>query len=166
MKIMIATPAYGGQVTTTYCDTLLWLTIISARSIRMSGSSTSSCRSRPALHAQPVCEPGDAGRELYASAVRRCRYGLRAVADRTHDRCRQAGGRRNLPHRRLDLEKFYALANEIADPAVARLVAMDYVDAGSIELVDGAKPDEARSSNDLVIDGPCIRVARPAPASC
>jgi hypothetical protein len=25
MKIMIATPAYGGNVTTTYCDALLWL---------------------------------------------------------------------------------------------------------------------------------------------
>ena len=25
MKIMIATPAYGGEVTTTYCDALLWL---------------------------------------------------------------------------------------------------------------------------------------------
>ena len=25
MKIMIATPAYGGEVTTTYCDALIWL---------------------------------------------------------------------------------------------------------------------------------------------
>jgi hypothetical protein len=63
------------------------------------------------------------------------------------------------PHRKFDLEAFYALRDEIPDPAVARLVAIDYVGARSIDLVDGTTRDgEARAASNLVIDGPCIQV--------
>jgi hypothetical protein len=64
------------------------------------------------------------------------------------------------PHRRLDLAKFYALHGEIADPAVARLVAADYVNAGSIDFSGNGKVGESAHADNLVIDGPCIRVRR------
>jgi hypothetical protein len=63
------------------------------------------------------------------------------------------------PHRRFDLDKFYSLGHEIEDPAIARLVAIDYVGADSLCLVDGTSRDgERRPASNLVTDGPCVRV--------
>jgi len=62
------------------------------------------------------------------------------------------------PHRRLDLAKFYALHGEIADPAVARVVAADYVNAGAIDFSGGGAANDSPHADNLTIDGPCIRV--------
>ena len=66
------------------------------------------------------------------------------------------------PHRKLDLAKYYALqGRDRRSRPIARLVAMEYVNAGSIEFDDApAKAGESRSFDDLVIDGPCIRVRK------
>jgi hypothetical protein len=160
MKIMIATPAYGGQVTTTYCDTLLSLKDhfsekhpqVRFQHKFMSLSILSFMRN---LYASMVMQDGsythllfiDADMGFAPSLIERMIAADKPVVGAIY------------PHRRLELETFYALANEIADPAVARLVAMEYVGAGSVELVDGASGNgEPRSASDLVIDGPCIRV--------
>ncbi len=160
MKIMIATPAYGGQVTTTYCDTLIRLLDHFAEQhphIRFEHRFLS-------LSILPFM------RNVFANLVMQDEsftHLLFVDADMGFSPSlveRMIGADKPLvgaiyPHRRLELEKFYALRDEIADPAVARLVAIEYINAGSIDIVQGTTRDgEARPSSNLVIDGACVRV--------
>jgi hypothetical protein len=162
MKIMIATPAYGGEVTTTYCDTLIWLydhfrdkhPHIRFQHKFLSLSVLPFMRN---LYASLVLQDESYTHLLFVDADMGFAPSLiehMIAADKP-----VVGSM--APHRKFDLAKYYALRDQIADPTVARLVAMDYVNAGSI-LFDGAaaKPGETRSIENLTIDGPCIRVSK------
>jgi hypothetical protein len=160
MKIMIATPAYGGQVTTTYCDTLIGLLDhfreqhphIRLQHKFLSLSLLSFTRN---LYASLVMQDESYTHVLFVDADMGFAPSLieRMIAANKPVVGAMA------PHRGLDLAKFYALHDEIPDPAVARLVAMDYVNAGSIDFGSrGGSSGESRSVDELVVDGPCIRV--------
>ncbi len=160
MKIMIATPAYGGQVTTTYCDALVLLYEHFREKhpqIRLQHKflSLSMLPFMRNLYASLVMQDEsythllfvDADMGFAPSLLERMLATDKPVVGAIY------------PHRRFDLETFYALGNEIGDPAVARLVAIEYVGAGSIDLVDGmSRGGEPHRSSNLVTDGSCIRV--------
>jgi hypothetical protein len=160
MKILIATPAFGGQVTTTYCDTLVRLLDHFAEKhphIRFDHKflSLSLLPFMRNVFANLVMQDEsythllfiDADMGFAPSLIEHMIAADKPVIGAIY------------PHRRFDLETFYALRDEIADPAVAQMVAMDYVGAGSVQLVDGApRSGEIHSASNLVIDGPCIRV--------
>jgi len=160
MKILIATPAYGGQVTTTYCETLIGLLDHFAEkhpdiSFEHKFLSLSVLPFMRNVFANLVMQDDsfthllfvDADMGFSPSLIEQMIAAEKPVVGAIY------------PHRRLDLDKFYALRDEIADPSVARLVAIDYVGAGSICLVDGTSRDgEHRAASDLVTDGPCVRV--------
>jgi len=162
MKIMIATPAYGGEVTTTYVDTLLWL----LDHFREKHPHIRFQHKFLSLSLLPFM------RNLYASLVLQDKSFTHLLfvdadmgfAPSLVEHMIAAGKPvvgSMAPHRKLDLAKFYSLKDEIADPTIARLVAADYVNAGSIDFVKGgAKPGDVRSFDDLVVDGPCIRVRK------
>ncbi len=158
MKIMIATPAYGGEVTTTYCDALIWLLDhfrekhphIRFQHKFVSLSVLSFVRN---LYASLVMQDEsythllfvDADMGFAPSLIERMIAADKPVVGSI------------APLRGLDLAKFHALSGEISDPAVARLVAQDYANAGSIDFIEDSKGD-GRTSMDLMVDGPCIRV--------
>lgn len=160
MKILIATPAYGGQVTTAYCDALIGLLDHFREKhpqVRFEHRflSLSLLPFMRNLFASLVIQDESFTHLLFVDADMGFAPSLiehMIAADKP-----VVGAM--APHRRFDLDKFYALSDEIADPAVARQVAIEYVHSGSIDLVDGATGDgEARPASGLVIDGPCIRV--------
>jgi len=160
VKIMIATPAYGGQLTTTYCDALIGLLDHFAEKhpqIRLEQKflSHSILPFLRNVFANLVMQDEsythllfiDADMGFAPSLIERMIEADKPVVGAIY------------PHRHLDLEKFYALHAEIADPAVARLVAMEYVNAGSVIMVDGdGKHGETQAPANLIVDGPCIRV--------
>lgn len=160
MKIMLATPAYGGQVTTTYCDTVIALFDQFADrrpDIRFEQKflSLSLLPFMRNVFANLVMQDEsythllfiDADMGFAPSLIEHMIAADKPVVGAIY------------PHRRFDLDKFYSLAGEIFDPAIARLVAIDYVGAGAIELVDGTSRDgEPRPASNLVTDGPCVRV--------
>lgn len=160
MKILIATPAYGAQVTTTYCESL----------IRM----LSHFRNKhPHIHfehkflslsllpfmrnvfANMVMQDESFTHLLFVDADMGFAPSLiehMIAADKPVVGVMS-------PARGLEFEKLYALRHEIADPAVARLVAIEYVNRGGIDFVDGTtREGVAQSASNLVVDGPCIRV--------
>ena len=161
MKIMIATPAYGGQVTTTYCDTLVGL----YGHFRDKHPEITLEHKFLSLSVLPFM------RNLYASLVMQDESFTHllfvdgdmgfapSLIERMLDADKPVVGAA-YPYRRFDLAKFYALGGEIADPAVARLVAIDYVNAGSIDFLSDGSDDESARADNLVTDGPCIRVRR------
>jgi hypothetical protein len=162
MKILIATPAYGGEVTTTYCDTLIWLLDHFREKhphIRFQHKflSLSVLPFMRNLYASLVLQDKSFTHLLFVDADMGFAPSLiehMIAADKP-----VVGSM--APHRKLDLAKFYSLKDKIADPTIARLVAMDYVNAGSIDFAGGpAKPGDNRSFEDLVVDGPCIRVRK------
>lgn len=160
MKILLATPAYGGQVTTTYCDALIGLLdhfAVTHPDIHFDHKflSLSLLPFMRNLFANLVMQDEsythllfiDADMGFAPSLIEQMIAADKPVVGALY------------PHRRFDLETFYALRDEIADPAVAQLVAMEYVGAGSIERIDGtSRGGETHSASNLVIDGPCIRV--------
>jgi hypothetical protein len=160
MKIMIATPAYGGEVTTTYCDALLWL----YEHFREKHPHIRFQHKFLSLSVLPFM------RNLYASLVMQdesythllfvdADMGFAPTLIEHMIAADKPVVGAVYPHRRFDLAKLYALHGEIADPAVARLVAIDYVQTGAIDFVDGTtRRGETRSASDLVTLGPCIRV--------
>lgn len=162
MKIMIATPAYGGEVTTTYCDALIWLLDhfrekhphIRFQHKFLSLSVLSFMRN---LYASLVMQDESYSHLLFVDAD----MGFAPSLIEHMIRADKPVVGSMAPLRNLDLAKFYALRDQIADPTVARLVAMDYVNAGSIDFTGGAaRPGDSLSSDHLVVDGPCIRVRR------
>lgn len=162
MKVMIATPAYGGEVTTTYCDTLIWLydhfrekhPHIRFQHKFLSLSVLPFMRN---LYASLVMQDESYTHLLFVDAD----MGFAPTLIEHMIAADKPVVGSMAPHRRFDLAKFYALREQIADPTVARLVAMDYVNAGSIDFGESApKPGDSRSFDDLVVDGPCIRVRK------
>jgi hypothetical protein len=160
MKILLATPAYGGQVTTTYCDTVMAVLDHFAEQhpqIRFEHKflSLSLLPFMRNLFANTVMQDESYTHLLFVDADMGFAPSLiehMIAADKP-----VIGA--ICPHRRFDLDKFYSLGEKIADPAIARLVAIEYVSSGSIELVDGTSLDgEPRPASNLVTDGPCIRV--------
>jgi hypothetical protein len=158
MKILLATPAYGGKVTTTYCEAVTALIDHFADKhphIRFEHRflSLSLLPFMRNVYANLVMQDESFTHLLFVDADMGFAPSLiehMIAADKP-----VVGA--IYPHRRFDLATFYALHGEIADPAVARLVAIDY--AGSVELVDGASGNgEPRSASNLVIDGRCVRV--------
>jgi hypothetical protein len=138
MKILIATPAYGGQVTTTYCETLVGLLDHFAEKhphVRFEHKflSLSLLPFMRNVFANLVMQDEsfthllfvDADMGFSPSLIERMIAADKAVVGAIY------------PHRRFDLDKFYSLGHEIEDPAIARLVAIDYVGADSLCLVDG-----------------------------
>lgn len=162
MKIMIATPAYGGNVTTTYCDALLWLIDhfreqhphIRFEHKFLSLSILSFMRN---LYASLVMQDESFTHLLFIDAD----MGFApSLIERMIAADKPVVGSM-APHRKLDLARLYALKDEIADPTIARLVAADYVNSGSIDFANGAtRPGDTRSFDDLVVDGSCIRVRK------
>jgi hypothetical protein len=160
MKILIATPAHGGQVTTTFCDTLLGLLDHFADAhphiqFEHKFQSLSLLPFMRNLFASLVMQDEsythllfvDADMGFAPSLIERMIAADKPVIGAIY------------PKRKFDLATFYALRDEIADPNIARLVAADYVSAGSIDLVDGTSRDGGhRAASNLVTDGPCIRV--------
>jgi hypothetical protein len=160
MKILLATPAHGGQVTTTYCDTVVaMLDHFADRhpQIRFEHKflSLSLLPFMRNVFANLVLQDESFTHLLFVDADMGFAPSLiehMIAADKP-----LVGA--IYPHRRFDLDKFYSLADGIADPAIAQLVAIDYVSAGSIELVDGISRDgEPHPASNLVTDGPCVRV--------
>ncbi|MFZ5693791.1 MAG: hypothetical protein ACOY5F_21360 [Pseudomonadota bacterium] len=160
MKILIATPAYGGQATTVYCETLIRLLDHFAQShphVRFEHKflSLSILPFMRNVFANLVMQDESFTHLLFVDADMGFAPSLiehMIAADKP-----VVGA--IYPHRRFDLDKFYALREEIADPDVTRMVAIDYVGAGSVELVDGASGDgEPRPASNLIVDGPCVRV--------
>jgi hypothetical protein len=159
MKILIATPAYGGQVTTTYCDTLVALyahfrdkrPAIALQHKLLSLSILPFMRN---LFASLVMQDESYTHLLFVDAD----MGFEpSLIERMLEADKPVVGAM-APHRRLDLAKFHALAGEIAAPEAARMVAMDYVDAGSIDFSGDGTAGERRRADNLLVDGTCIRV--------
>lgn len=162
MKIMIATPAYGGEVTTTYCDALLWLLDHFRENhpqIRLQHKflSLSVLPFMRNLFASLVMQDESYTHLLFIDADMGFAPSLieqMIAADKP-----VVGSM--APHRKFDYAKFYELHGQIPDPTIARLVAMDYVNAGSIDFASGAaRPGEVRSTDDIVTHGACIRVRK------
>ena len=162
MKIMLATPAYNGQVTTTYCEALLWLyghfrekhPQVSFQHKFLSLSVLPFMRN---LYASLVLQDETFTHLLFVDADMGFAPSLierMIAADKPVVGCMA-------PHRKMDTARYYALHDEIKDPNAARLVAMDYVHAGSMLFRDGvARPGSQRSADDLIVDGPCVRVTK------
>jgi hypothetical protein len=160
MKILIATPAYGAQVTTTYCDALIGLLdhfrkahphVVFEHKF-LSHSVLPFMRN---LFANMVMQDETFTHLLFLDAD--MGFAPSLIEHMIASDKPMVGA--IAPHRRFDLEKFYALRDEIADPAVARLVAIEYVNGGALDFVDDTtREGEVRSAGNLVIDGPCIRV--------
>lgn len=162
MKIMIATPAYGGEVTTTYCDALIWL----LDHFREKHPQIRFQHRFLSLSVLPFM------RNLYASLVLQDESFTHLLfvdadmgfAPSLIERMIAAGKPvvgSMAPLRKLDLARYYSLKDEIADPKVAQVVAMDYANAGAIDFKGAAgKPGESRSFDDLIVDGSCIRVRK------
>lgn len=152
MKILIGTPAFGGQVTTTYVEALLWL-LDHFREKRpeirfepklLSSSILPFLRN---LYASLVLEDESYTHLLFIDAD----MGFSPVLiERMLDAGKPVVGAMS-PHRALDLARFYALKDRIADPDVARLVAIDYVNAGSV-----MQP----SPGEIAMHGSCVRVSK------
>lgn len=160
MKILLATPAYGGQVTTTYCETIIALREHFAEKhphIRfehkfLSLSLLSFMRN---VFANLVMQDESFTHLLFVDAD--MGFSPQLIEHMIAARKPVTGA--IYPHRRIDLEKFHALAGDIADPGVARFVAADYVRSGSIERVDGiSRGGEVHPASNLITDGPCIRM--------
>lgn len=160
MKILIATPASGGQVTTTYCKSLIEL----VSHFRTRHPHVRFEHKFLSLSLLPVM------RNVFANFVMRddsyshllfvdADMGFApSLVEHMISADKPVVGAMS-PARKLELEKLYALRNEIADPAVARLVAIEYVNHGHVDFVDGTtRQGEIRSASNLVVDGPCIRV--------
>lgn len=151
MKIMIGTPAYNGQVTTAYVETLLRL-LDHFRSRRpqvrfepklLSSSMLPFLRN---LYASLVLEDESYTHLLFIDAD--MGFGPTLI-ERMLDADRPVVGAMS-PHRSFDLRRHYALKEEIADASVARLVAIDYVHANTVE----------RSGHEVRMHGPLLRVGR------
>jgi len=160
MKILIATPAYGGQITTTCCESLIGL-ISHFREKRPDIRFEHKFLSASLLHlmrnvyANMVMQDESYTHLLFVDADMGFAPSLiehMIAADKPIVGAMS-------PARQFHVEKLYEMRNEIADADVARLVAIDYVSASSLEFVDGTKRDgEPRPSTSLVVDGPCVRV--------
>jgi hypothetical protein len=160
MKILIATPAYGAQVTTTYCEALIGMLSHFREKhphIRFEYKflSLSLLPLMRNVFANMVMQDESFTHLLFVDAD--MGFAPSLIEHMI------AAGKPVVgvmpPARRLELEKLHGLPREISDPAIAKLIAIDYVPQGAIEFVDGASRDgELLPSSHLVIDGPCIRV--------
>lgn len=160
MKILIATPAYGGQLTTTYCESLIALRGHFRQThphIRLEHKflSLSQLPFVRNVFANLVMQDESYTHLLFVDAD----MGFApSLIEHMIAAAKPMVGAMS-PFRKFEIEKLYALHGEIKDPAVARLVAIEYVNGGAIDFVDGRATDgETRSSSNLVIDGRCIRV--------
>jgi hypothetical protein len=151
MKIMIGTPAYNGQVTTAYVETLLRLLDhfrarrpqVQFETRLLTSSILPFLRN---LYASLVLEDDSYTHLLFVDAD----MGFSpALVERMLDAGKPVVGVMS-PHRALDLTRLYALKDQIDDPNVARLVAIDYVNAGSVE----------RSGDAVKMQGALLRVRR------
>lgn len=162
MKIMIGTPAYGGEVTTTYCDALFWLYDHFREKhpqIRLQHKflSLSLLPFMRNLYASLVLQDESFTHLLFIDAD----MGFAPSLIEHMIAANKPVVGSMAPHRKFDLAKYYALKDDIQDPTIARLVAMDYVNAGSILFAGtAAKGGEERSFDNLTIDGPCVRVSK------
>ncbi|MBX6426936.1 MAG: hypothetical protein IRZ09_13560 [Variibacter sp.] len=161
MKILIATPAYGETVTTTYFDAILWLREhfrerhphIRFEHKFMSLAMLPFVRN---FFASLVLNDPSFTHLLFVDADMGFAPSLienMIAVDKPVVGC-------FCPQRRLDLERLYALRERIADSQLARLVAQDYVGAGSIVFAGGGneKAGDTRSVDQLVVEGACLKV--------
>lgn len=151
MKILIGTPAYGGQVTTTYVEALLWLLDhfrqkrpqVRFETRLLSSSMLPFLRN---LYASLVLEDESYTHLLFIDAD--MGFGPPLI-ERMLDAGKPVVGAMS-PHRHFDLDRFHALADQIADAGTARLVAIDYVNAGAVE----------RTGDEVKMQGALLRVRR------
>jgi hypothetical protein len=161
MKILIATPAYNAQVTTTYCESLVGM----LSHFRQKHPHIRFERKFLSLSLLPMA------RNIFANLVMQdesythllfvdADMGFApSLIEQMIAADKPVVGAMS-PARKLDLDTLYALRHDIADPAVARLVAIEYVNRGGIDFVDGTTRDgEFRPASSLTIDGACIRVS-------
>jgi hypothetical protein len=160
MKIMIATPAYGGEVTTTYCDALIWLLDhfrekhqhIRFQHKFLSLSVLSFMRN---LYASLVMQDESYTHLLFVDADMGFAPSLiehMIAADKP-----VVGSM--APHRKLDLAKFYALRDQIADPTMSMPVRST-LPAPTRHRAAAARPRTWWST------APVSACARPAPECC
>lgn len=160
MKILLATPAYGAHVTTAYCESVIEMLSHFRKAhphVRFEHKllSLSLLPFMRNLFANIVMQDESFTHLLFVDADMGFAPSLieqMIAADKPVVGVMS-------PARKFEIEKLYALRDEIADPAVARLVAIEYVPGGAIEFVDGTTVHgESRPASSLTIDGPCIRV--------
>ncbi len=160
MKVLIATPAYGGELTTAYCESLIALRAhfrdrhphIRFEQKFMSLSLLAFMR---AVYASIVLDDESFTHLLFIDAD----MGFApSLVEKMIAADKPVVGVMS-PFRQLDLNALYALHDEIADPAIARLVAIEYVNASGLDVVESTTKDgDVSTGTSLVIDGPCIRV--------
>ena len=151
MKIMIGTPAYNGQVTTAYVETLLRLLDhfrarhpqVRFETRLLTSSILPFLRN---LYASLVLEDESFTHLLFVDAD--MGFGP-ALIERMIDADKPVVGTM-YPLRSLDLNRLYALKDQIADVATARLVAADYAIAAAVQ----------RSGDEVKMHGTCLRVDR------
>ena len=154
MKILLGTPAYGETVTTTYCETLFWLfdhfrqkhpaiqidhRFLSYAVLPMMRNYFASRVLNDESYTHLLFVDSDMG--FAPSLIEHM-----IAADKPVVGC-------VYPKRKLDLARFSEMMKSVDNPQIARMMAQDYVGAGSAIDYNG----EASLAN-LVIDGPAIRV--------
>src|SRR3954467_8310952 len=160
MKILIGTPAYGDSVTTTYCETLFWLFDHFRNNhphIRLDHKFLS-------FALLPYMRNYFASRVLNGASYTHLLFidadmgfGPTLIehmiaADKPVVGC-------IYPRRALDLQQVYALRDRIPDSNIARLVAQDYVGAGtSIDFGKELDVGDQFDMGAMKVDGPAVRV--------
>jgi hypothetical protein len=160
MKILIGTPAYGDTVTTTYCETLFWVFDhfrTNHPHIRLDHKflSFSLLPYMRNYFASRVLNDASYTHLLFVDAD--MGFGPTLIehmiaADKPVVGC-------IYPRRALDLNQVYALRDRVSDVNVAKLVAQDYVGAGtSIDFGEELDVGDQFDIEKMKVDGPAVRV--------
>jgi len=161
MKILVGTPAYGETVTTTYCETMFWL-FDHFRSkhphIRLDHKFLSFAL-LPYMRnyfASRVLNDASYTHLLFIDADMGFAPTLiehMIAVDKPVVGC-------IYPRRALDLGRVFALRDQVSDYNVARMVAQDYVGAGTAIDFGGDEREigDAFEIDKMTIDGPAVRV--------
>jgi hypothetical protein len=160
MKILIGTPAYGDTVTTTYCETLFWLFDhfrTNHPHIRLDHKflSFSLLPYMRNYFASRVLNDASYTHLLFIDADMGFSPTLiehMIAADKPVVGC-------IYPRRALDLNQVYALRDRVNDVNIAKLVAQDYVGAGTaIDFGEELKLGDNFDIEKMKVDGPAVRV--------
>ena len=160
MKILIGTPAYGETVTTTYCETLFWL-FDHFRSnhphIRLDHKFLSFAL-LPYMRnyfASRVLNDASYTHLLFIDADMGFSPTLiehMVAADKPVVGC-------IYPHRTLNLNQLFALRDKVSDSNVARMIAQEYVGAGtSIDFGEEVEVGGSFDVEKMRVEGPAVRV--------
>jgi hypothetical protein len=161
MKILIGTPAYGDSVTTTYCESLFWLfdhfrarhphialehKFLSVALLPAMRNYFASCVLNDPSYTHLLFIDSDMG--FAPTLIEHMIAAEKPVVGCIY------------PKRKMDLAQIDALRSEIDNVQVARLVAQDYVAAGTSIYFDGVpvQAGDPVPMDKISVDGPAIRV--------